>query len=266
MLRIFVSLLALSLVGLAPEGAGAAEVKLDYVGYIGIAQVLRLEVGLELQSGRSGRYRVAVDAVTLGAIGKLFPFQVTAGADGRTMKAGLRPERYQSRASLWQRRQAITLAYGPDGRVTVTSEPPSRQSRQAAARGLGDRALDPASAALAIMVRAAASGSCGGSVSVFDGFRRFDLLLDPAGFDVIERSATSYYEGPATACNVRVKLGEGVAEAEANSGIVPESAQLWLAAVRDGLPAVPVRLTGASVLGELRLDLVGVRPQAPGSP
>lgn len=248
---------------LMPGAAEADAVRLDYRGYIGAAEVLRLAVGIDLQPGPSGRYRMAVDAATLGTIGALFPFQVRADAYGLAAKAAVRPERYRSLASLWQRHQTVTLIYGADGRMRVAIDPPGASG---GAPRPDDRTLDPISAVLAIIVSSARNGGCGGSVPVFDGFRRYDLLLASDGFDVIERSATSYYQGPAAACTVTVALGEGVRADEAASGVIPTNAQLWLAEVDAGLPALPVRVSSQSALGELRLDLVGLSQAAGGMP
>jgi hypothetical protein len=243
----------------APLPLAASALELDYVGSIGYAEVLRLAVSLELE-GAGGPYRVNADAVTAGTIAQLFPFVANVRAQGRAHKGGLQPALYRSDASLWQRRQAIAFQYGHDGRIAVTSEPLNRQAQAASAQGLGHHALDPASAVVAVVVEAAEAGTCSGTVPVFDGFRRFDLILSGSGHDVIERTAASYYEGSATACTVRVDLGGGFTPGETQSGLIPQQADLWLARVRDGFPAVPVRVTSESGLGSLRLELVAVRP------
>ncbi len=244
--------------GAGPSQA-AAILQLDYVGTLGYAEVLRLTVGLELDEA-GGPYRITADATTIGTIAKLFPFTASVLAQGRAHARGLQPARYRSDASLLKSRQVIAFLYGQDGRVVVTSEPPDRQSQQAAAKGLGHHALDPASAVVAVIVGAAKAGTCGGAVPVFDGFRRFDLVLTGNGPDVIERTVTSYYEGSATSCLVRVDLGDGFSAKEVQTGLIPRAAELWLATVRKGFPPVPVRVTSQSGLGNLQLELVAVRP------
>jgi hypothetical protein len=257
-IRLLGAVCAALCLGAGPSQA-ATILQLDYVGSIGYAEVLRLTVSLELEAA-GGRYRVTADAATFGNIAKLFPFTANVAAQGRAHERGLQPVRYRSDASILKSRQAVAFLYGQDGRVVVTSDPPNRQSQNASAQGLGHHALDPASAVVAVIVEAAAAGTCRGTVPVFDGFRRFDLLLRGNGPDVVERFAASYYEGPATACTVRVDLGPGFSAEEARSGLIPEQAELWLAPVHEGFPPVPVRVTSQSALGNLLLELVAVRP------
>jgi hypothetical protein len=266
---ILVSLgLALGLAAaLAPGRLKAADgvAGLSYAGYIGAARVLEFHLHLDFDPARGGRYRVSIEAATLGTLAKLLPLQLSADADGRTTSSGVTPVRYHSLASLLQRRQVVTIAYSPNGRVTVRSDPPSAESEQAAKSRLGDKTLDPVSALLALIV--GSDDGCGGAVPVFDGFRRYDLRLLAAGEDVLERSQDTAFEGMAEACLIEVDLGQdAAASASPVAKLVPTTGRVWFAPVLAGFPAVPVRLTGDSGLGPLRLDLVAVEPAGAPAP
>src|SRR3546814_1966606 len=49
---------------------------------------------------------------------------------------------------------------------------------------------------------------------------------------------------------------DGFRQADVDAGIYPRQATMWIAPVVAGAPPVPVRVIGASALGNLRLDLV----------
>lgn len=251
--------LAAMLLLLAPAAVRAEAVRLDYAGFIGPTQVLRATVDLELRDGvPDGRYSMALDAGTVESFGQLLPLRFTASAHGATRSAEILPARYRSVTNLMQGEQAVTVTWRPGG-VDVASQPPTREARLAQERQIGHGALDPLSAAVALVVGAARKGFCDGTIPVFDGMRRYDLLLEPAGRSPVLRQGPALYEGLASECLVRADLREGFHEADLRAGLYPESASLWLAAVLPGLPEMPVRVAGRSAVGDVRLDLVGAR-------
>ena len=235
--------------------------ELGYLAYLGEIEVARVDIVLEMAppAVRPGPYRMEADVTLVGAMGRLIPFKINAQAEGTADDTGVRPARYRSTISLWETHQAVALTYRPGGAVEVASDPPTVEAREARENGFVDHTMDPLSAAVAVIHGVVKSGACRGTMAVFDGARRYDLLFSPVGGAEIAPSETAYYAGPATECAVGAKLLGGFGEFGQGTGLYPATTRLWLAAVVPGGPAVPVRILAENVLGSLRLDLVEVR-------
>src|SRR5437899_4029911 len=155
------------LAALPPSPAAAAvpeRVGLTYLAYLDEARLLRVEIDFDLPAGGAtgDRYRLSVAASTIGLIGGLLPMHISADAHGRAGESGVRPERYDVSLNFGRSRQVMALTYRPNGSVVIASDPPTWQSRHAAAVRLGDHTLDPVSATVALFVEAARRGACGG--------------------------------------------------------------------------------------------------------
>ena len=247
---------------LAPVTAAVPErVGLTYLAYLDEARLLRVEIDFDLPAGGAtgDRYRLSVAASTIGLIGGLLPMHIDAGAHGRASASGVRPERYDVSLAFGKSRQVMALTYRPNGSVVIASDPPTWQSRHAAAVRLGDHTLDPVSATVALFVEAARRGACGGRLPVFDGARRYDLIPSPAGEGQVAPHGAAIYTGPAVRCSVAVELIDGFSPGDVQGGVYPRVTDLWLAPVLDGVSALPVRMLSRSSLGVIRLDLVGAR-------
>ncbi|MEX2009916.1 MAG: DUF3108 domain-containing protein [Dongiaceae bacterium] len=256
------ALAVLAVVGLSSalaERPGVLE--LGYLAYLGEFEVARVDVVLDLAplAVRPGPYRMAADVALVGAMGRLFPFRIEAQAEGTADAAGVRPARYRSTIDLWETHQAVALTYRPGGAVEVASDPPTVEAREARENGFVDHTMDPLSAAVAVIDGVVKSGACRGTMKVFDGARRYDLLFSPVGRGQIAPSDAAYYAGPATECAASARLLGGFGDVDLASGLYPATTRLWLAPVVAGAPAVPVRILAENVLGSMRLDLVEVR-------
>lgn len=262
------------LLGLLAFAAGSAaasdarEVRLSYYGYLGDIQIGQLEVSFRLppEGVLAMPYNVRADLTLAGAYGQLLPFRWQGEAQGGTGQYGVKPSRYQSVMSLLGTAEALTMTYRPNGVVEVVSEPQTVESNRAAALGLGNDTVDPLSAAVAIVDAMIRNGNCTAALPVFDGARRFDLRVFPAGHDVVERTYFSAYEGPAERCRVEVDLIAGFRTDAMNSGFYPDQTDVWLAAVMDKAPPVPVRVLARSKAGLMRIDLIEVRTLATAAP
>jgi Protein of unknown function (DUF3108) len=261
----------LGLLGFAAGSAAASdakEVHLSYYGYLGDIQIGQLEVSFRLPPDGvlAMPYNVRADLTLAGAYGQLLPFRWQGEAEGGTGQYGVKPSRYQSYMNLLGTSEALTMTYRPNGAVEVVSEPPTVESNRAAAQGLGNDTVDPLSAAVAIVDAMIRNGNCGTALPVFDGARRFDLRVSPAGQDVVERTYFSTYEGPAERCRVDVDLIAGFQPDATSSGFYPSETDVWLASVMDKAPPVPVRVLAHSRAGLMRIDLIEVRTLAAAVP
>ncbi|MGJ0621064.1 MAG: DUF3108 domain-containing protein [Methylocystis sp.] len=246
----------------AAPAAGQAEeqdyLRLGYAGFLGPVQVVAASVGLDLAPGMAaqGPYSMALDVTMTGPLEKLVPFHMTANSRGRTVGGGVLPAAYDSMTRIYDDGRAVRLTYADDGAVAIDADPPTVEARQAREKGLGQGTLDPLSAVVALVNQVIRNGACAGRVAVFDGTRRFDLEASPAGTSEVTKIGASLYQGPATECAIEPVFIGGFRQADVDAGIYPRQATMWIAPVVAGAPPVPVRVTGASALGNLRLDLV----------
>jgi hypothetical protein len=124
--------------------------------------------------------------------------------------------------------------------------------------------LDPASAVFSIIEAFAQLGRCEGSIPVYDGRRRYDLVVTQVGTRDLRPSSYGMYSGPATVCQVAVEPLAGFKKKKkkkrSDRGF-PSSVKVWLAPVAEGELAVPVRLEGRTGLGRMVLHLVDAQQQ-----
>lgn len=257
-----ISVLAAFLALAAAPAAGAAGdqdyVRLGYAGFLGPVQVVAASVGLDLAPGMAaqGPYSMALDVTMTGPLEKLVPFHMTANSRGRSGAAGVIPAEYDSMTRIYDDGRAVRLTYGDGGAVAIETDPPTVEARQAREKGLAEGTLDPLSAVVALVNQVIRNGACAGRVAVFDGTRRFDLEASPAGTSEVTKIGASLYQGPATECAIEPVFIGGFRQVDVDAGIYPRQATMWVAPVVAGAPPVPVRVIGASALGNLRLDLV----------
>jgi hypothetical protein len=250
-----------------PQTASAKSTTLTYVGYLAGFPVIDLTATVDIPvaaggagtTAASGAYRVDAVMATSGNFAALYPYRQEMKAQGSMAKAKPVPKQFQSDATIWQRRETITLAYGAGGQVTVTANPLTQQARQAVREGYANGTMDPASAVMAFVAAFSQRQDCGGAYAVFDGVRRYDIMVEKTGGATVNKLQRSVYQGPATECSATPKLVGGFQQAAVQSQLYPQKARLWLAPALKGFPAVPVRISATNAFGEMVLDLVAIQ-------
>lgn len=250
---------------LAAAGAGAATegARFDYTLYLG---------GLELAEARlvydraPGGYDVAFDARTAGWVSRLAPWQAAARSRGQVAADGARPHEHVFTRTWRGEVKSTQLDYRPDGSVALTVTPPEEAPKpddeDAVPPDLVAGTLDPVSAVVAVAQAAAAGQGCGGTVPVFDGSRRYDMIMEPRGQRLIKASDYSSYAGPALLCEARLAPLAGHFRKrgfwqDQRDPARRSAIDVWFAAPQDGLPLVPVRVEAKSALGQLVIHLTG---------
>jgi hypothetical protein len=255
-------LIGAAVIGLMLARASPAQeagvIRLAYLGFLGAAEVVRMDIDLDLGPDlrRPERYHMTMRLGTTGGLEKLVPFVMDADAQGRAGSGGIRPARFFSNTRLLKNNQAVTLDYNGDGTVEITTEPPTVEARQAEREGWARSTLDPLSATLAIINSVIQTGDCAVRIPVFDGTRRYDLNVTPAGRSQVTRLGFSLYEGEATECTAKTQLIAGFRQADVDAKLYPETTTFWLAPVLDNTSSVLVRVATRTALGALRLDLI----------
>lgn len=253
--------LAASLIYTAGSAAADNTAHLTYVGYLGGAPVLSLGANISVPDGskpQDGAYIVTADIATTGNLAMLYPFTQSLKASGALKGHRPHPASYRSDMQVWNRRESIALTYGANGNVGIEANPLTRQAQMAQQQGYANGTMDPASLMVAVASAFAQTGTCGGRYALFDGARRYDLVLEQGGFADLDPTANGYYAGSATECTATPELVAGFQQSAMQANLYPQSARLWLAPAIAGFPSVPVRIVAQSQFGEMTLELTQV--------
>lgn len=253
--------LAATLIYTAGAAAADNRAHLTYVGYLGGAPVLSLGANITVPEGtkpQNGGYVVSADIATTGNLAMLYPFTQSLKASGALKGHRPHPASYRSDLQVWNRRESIALSYAANGAVGIEANPLTRQAQMAQQQGYANGTMDPASLMVAVAAAFAQTGTCGGRYALFDGARRYDLVLEQGGFADLDPTTNGYYSGSATECTATPELVAGFQQSALQANLYPQSAKLWLAPAIAGFPSVPVRIVAQSQFGEMTLELTQV--------
>jgi hypothetical protein len=230
-------MLAAAAFAAATLGATAADARQYDFSFVGYYSGLRIaEANGSLDWG-GGRYRLDIQARADGIVDWFTVIDHRTQSEGAIADKPL-VERHYSLSQRGRKRTEMELAFSPDDIEIVTASPhPSTEERPPVPQSLRQGALDPLSAVLAIGVSTSEAKDCNSTEPVFDGRRRYDIVL--------ENSRAVQYEGPAGAretyvCDFRfIRKGGYSEEAKKWKGIV---GTVWLQRFEDGMPMLPVRM------------------------
>jgi hypothetical protein len=215
----------MSLAGL-PTGSMDAEIRLAPERYELAAQ---------------GRARGIVELVT-GYVGR---------AESAGRRDGLRPlpGQYSVRARSMGKARTVDATWTPERRMLAQVTPSAEaDDREPVPESLQYDVVDPLSAALSIV-----ESKCTGRLQVFDGRRRLEMVLAEGGIETVDEPL---YRGPAQRCHLTIISVAGRSRRSwFPRRTTPDEADIWLAAMWPGLPAVPVRVESDTLLGTLVVQL-----------
>lgn len=232
---------------------------LSYEVHAGGLHIFSFDVGLALEPDG---YRIVAAGGTRGISSYLYKWDVSLKAEGD----GKRPGRYMTVNTSRPPIKTMELEFVEDGSFSVTrnvpESPDETAEEQVLPAQLPANIADPLSASLMAVKTLAATGSCVQIIPVFDGKRRFDVLLHDAGTTDLPKSRLSSYEGPAILCGLGIQRISGFKKPRRHVGQwdqdKDEPPKLWIAQVRPDMPPVLVRFTGALALGSIVVHLTKV--------
>jgi hypothetical protein len=239
-LRLITTAIALLIV--SPVQAQA--MKLDYDIYAGGLFLVSGEMKLDL-----GRDRYAAGVVAKGGrlVDLLSRWSYTASAGGRVENGvHVAPEEFRSFRSQRKRKRALNMDYDKAGNVSITAEPPqSELSANAVAPEFRPGTLDPVSAMVGVIATGGTSG-CAGTFPVFDGRRRYDVIVTSNGTDTLQKSSRNMHAGAAEKCTILLRPVAGFERDQDEEDFfrygVDRTATAWFAKPLAGEPPVPVRI------------------------
>jgi hypothetical protein len=134
---------------------------------------------LSLTVKRDGpRYEATAEMKSAGLAAWIFPGKAEARArGGLTGPVAPTPARFDAEGAFAGKPQVVSMTFDPARPLRLEADPPLRKrSYEADLSKLGG-ALDPLSAAVAVLAPAPVGAVCGRTISVFDSRRQFDLNL-----------------------------------------------------------------------------------------
>lgn len=237
----------------------ARQLALTYEVHAGGMHIFTFDVGLTLEPEG---YRISAAGGIRGISSLLYKWDVALVAQGERM----RPERYVTVNTGRQPTKTMQLDFIEDGSFSVTRnlpEPHDETTEEAELpASLPANIVDPLSAALVASQNLAATGRCEQTLPVFDGKRRYDLLFHDAGSGDVPKSRIAIYDGSAVLCGLTMKRISGFKKQRRYASQWDEDKDepptLWIAKVRQDMPPVPVRFTGAVALGSIVVHLTKI--------
>ncbi len=205
-------------------------------------------------------YRVKVRAKTQGLIGALFPWRGSYITVGHADHGRLVPAVYTAR-STWRKTEETTqMKYAWNGRLLKST---TRDGKKITVRhdfkpALTRHALDMLTGVLAMLQNAGKIHACAGIFPVFDGKRRFDIVLKDDGREMLEPSRYSGYKGMALRCTLTVRPVAGFSKEDQKRGWLAVQSHtearhmlptLWLGRLKGSGAVVPVKMEIASAFG-----------------
>lgn len=247
--------LGVLLLAAAPAGAadGPAEAAGERMVFrIAYGNVPLAEATLWLRQHGS-RYEVSGEGGTSGPLEWLFDWKGRVRTEGRLDRGGLFPELHDQHG-IWrgETRQA-QVRYGADRSIVHVVEPPLDPLEfTPVPEGSIAGTMDPLTAALSALKHFAATGRCHGTLPIFDGRRRYDMLLEDAGTALLIRDRPWNYGGRAHGCRLKSHRIGGFFKRDEDepSDDAPQSERLvWLAELAPGSWR-PVRFEVDAPLGK----------------
>lgn len=237
-------------------------VHLSYEAYLGLLYVVSAEAELRLEGDR---YRVVTRAQSEGIADLFFSWQSEARSEGLMTGRRLLPARHEVTGEWRGEPRRIRLSYNgvgdgaAAGPIDFRVEPPvDNAERDPVPPGLTVGTVDPLSATLSVLMRIAGGGRCEGRLPVFDGRRRYDMIVRPGAAAVLPVSHASVFAGPAQRCEFELRRIAGFWKKPSRFGRRVTDPVLWVASPLDGVPPVPVRFTASTGFGELHIYLTRV--------
>lgn len=249
---VVVALLLVAARGLAAEG-----VTLDYDVRYGPLSILAIRTSAWIAGER---YQTASRMRTEGMIGYLFPWHADASSQGTVAGDAWRPERHRLTGAYRSEKRSVAIDYDGGTVRTQVEPPPEDDYRSQVPPALQQNTMDPLTASLA-----AVGTDCRGTLSVFDGRRRYDMVLSDLGTAELERSRHGIYAGPTRRCRAEVRPVAGfwtrkAGDDDPENDEEPAHLDYWIAQPRPDVRPVPVYLELSGARGTLSIWLRAAEP------
>lgn len=246
------------------------DMALGYDVYAGGMRALQASLAMNLSQEN---YEVELDAKTQGFIGKLFPWAGHYATLGSSEDGDLTPKEYKS-TSVWKKDAKQTRLEYKNGafKAKHVTKNGKKTTQTEIKDTLTKDTVDMLTGAIQLLQKTHDNHGCSGSVPVFDGKRRFNLVFKDQGTDTIRKSKYSVFHGKAIKCIIEVEPVLGFKEKDKKRGWMAvqnhtkerkKMPTIWLASLQDDGPFVPVRMEISSDYGGVVAHLSKTRLKTP---
>ncbi|MBU6476166.1 MAG: DUF3108 domain-containing protein [Alphaproteobacteria bacterium] len=255
----------LSAAALRYQVTAKRKLDLHYSVYAGGFEALHATLVMRLDKNA---YDLKVSAATQGLIGDLFPWRASYITTGHADAGRLVPAVYTAR-STWRKNEKITeMDYGPNGKIlkSTTQDGEKTTVRRDFKTKLTQHTLDMLTGVLAMLQSVRNTNRCAGAFPVFDGKRRFNIVLKDDGREMLQPTSYSNYKGMALRCTLTVRPVAGFSAEDQKRGWLAVQNHtearhmpptLWLGRLKGSGQVVPVKMEIASEYGAVVAHLSG---------
>ncbi len=238
-----------------PETAEADQaIDIQYVVFFGGFHLATLDFKGRL---KDGIYEIRSQITTEGVADALLRTTAQVGSKGMLSSDRIQPVLYNSDITDKNQRQLVAVGYEEDLPINIESFPQYNLERFPVSEDLKRESIDPVTAIMHLLLNGGTSADapCGGTVPVFDGRRRYDMLFEFVEMDEVSTGRNGAYEGEALRCWVGYKKVAGFKppkrkkrNSDDERSDWPEI-DMWIAEMGDGQFSVPVRFQSLTSFG-----------------
>ena len=229
--------------------------KLEYALYIGGFETIRVSFDAQL---RAADFKMKMALNGKGVLDWWFSWSMSAYSEGRLTDGDVIPVRAGAHSAWNGERRELQLRYSGDGPPETTIRPSAvDDDRDDVPLPLRAGTRDLAGAVLAALSQLTKGETCSSKEPVFDGRRRYNLVLEHLGREDLQRNDYSVFSGPALRCRLEIDRVAGFKKNPRRQWSNADEATLWIGHVSPNFPPVPVRLGLDTIFGAVRAHLVG---------
>jgi hypothetical protein len=250
--------LALALAVAVPASAAPAPpLVVRYEAYAAGFPMVAFDFRLD-QTGEG--YVVGGQIRSVGLLRLFYSLAMRTESEGAIAAESLHPRSHETSSRARGKDRLARLDYPGDGTVSTRLVPPDDSGRPKPTPEQIAGTIDPLTAILAIGRAVARDGRCGGRFAIFDGRRRYDLVLGDDGAEPAERAAGYALTGELRRCTAAAVKIAGFSFDQDYSPHTTNG-EVWFAVPRPGAPALPVRIDFGSSWGFVTVRMTAIDPE-----
>jgi hypothetical protein len=211
-------------------------------------------------------YKANSTLETGGIVNFFWKSQIDATANGTLQNGHVDPSVYDSHSTNRTNKvQQVSLTYQPKGPPTLVANPPYKTDKYPVSDEQKKDTLDPVSATTLLTTGLSASSKspCGAIAPVFDGARRYDVVVDYLKTDNIH-TENGLYNGPAFVCQIHYRQIAGFKQKILSEGANLPDIFAWVASMPSRSNSarhylVPVRVWATTMFGTISATATHVK-------
>lgn len=246
--------LALVIFFLRPGDLRAASIKLSYDAYAGPLYVMSLQVSLSLNNSS---YHIVTQSKTEGFAAWFSSWQSKVSTEGKLYNGELSPLYHRVNSLVDDKPYRVKIIYEDSAPVLEEILPaPDGVNRSAVPKGMWRHTIDPLTMILKALLGIDELQSCEGDYKVFDGRRRYNIILKAGNISDLEPHSSSIYTGRARSCLLQIERLAGFYKTKSATNRPLITPTIWTARPFENGMLVPVKFEAKSSFGVFRIHLI----------